>query len=75
MLACYPETKSYEMNPIKLLEADFPNNIAHVVVWDGNIGYWCAMSLRLFMAIEQWEKYKMWTFYPLENIHASTDKH
>ena len=52
------------MNPIKLLEADFPNNLADVVIWEGNVGYWCGMSLRLFMAIEQREKYKLWAFYP-----------
>lgn len=49
---------------IKLLEADFPNNLADVIIWEGNVGYRCGMSLRLFMAIEQVKKYRLWSFYP-----------
>lgn len=49
---------------IRLLSADFPLNYAEVVIWDGNVGYVCGMSLNLLMALES-RGVKLWTHYQI----------
>lgn len=48
---------------IRLRYADFPLNYAEVVIWDGNVGYVCGMSLNLLMALEAFRGVDLWTHY------------